>query len=303
MITAWRIFVTSWKNLFRNAWLGLATVFVFVMALISVNAVLALNVLLTRVVGVLQDKVDVTITFQPSAPQAVITQAQFYLAGLAQVAKVTVVTPEEALKLFKVRHANDPAMLEALSELKDNPLGAEIIVKAKDAEDYPFLLKAVQNPQYANHIQSRSYDDHQSAIAEVELVADKARMVGAVLIALFALFGMLTAFNAIRVAIYTQREEINIMRLVGASVSFIRMPFILEGIWMGALALVISSGLLAGALYWIEPMLRPTFEGADPGLIGYFITQWPTVIGLQALGMVAVIVLVSWAAVGKYVKR
>lgn len=303
MITLWRIFIVSWKNLFRNAWLGLATVFVFVLALVSVNAVLAFNVLLTRVVGVLQEKVDVTITFQPTAAKAVITQAQFYLAGLPQVAKVTVITPEEALALFKARHANDSKILDALAELTSNPLGAEIVVKAKEAEDYPFLLQAVQNPQYANSIQSRSYDDHETAIAEVERLAQKARMVGAVLIALFALFGMLTAFNAIRVAIYTQREEINIMRLVGASVAFIRSPFILEGLWMGALALLIASGMLAGALSWIEPLLRPAFEGTDPGLIHYFISSWPMILGLQALGMISVIILVSWAAVGKYVKR
>ena len=303
MITLWRIFAASWKNLARNAWIGLATVFVFVMALLSVNLLLCVNVLMGRVVTVLEDKVDVAVTFVPTAPEAILTQAKFYLSSLSQVESVTAVTPAEALASFKQRHAGDVKILAALDELKTNPLGAQLVVKAKIVEDYPFLLQAIQNPQYASFIQSQTYDDHQIAIERVQVVGRNARIAGAILVAIFAFFGMLIAFNAIRVAIYTQREEIAIMRLVGASSSYIRAPFILGGIWLATLSIALSWLLMIAALVWIEPALHPLFDGADPGLREFFLMQWPTLIATEAIAMFGLVSLVSWAAVGKYLKR
>jgi len=303
MVTLWRIFFYSWKNLVRNAWIGLATIFVFTMALLSVNVLLGVNVLLDRVLSVLESKVDVAVTFVPTAPEAILTQAKFYLTSLPQVASVSVVTPAEALAAFKQRHAQDPKILAALDEIKTNPLGAQLIVKAKNAEDYPFLLQAIQNPQYASFIQSRTYDDHQIAIQRVQEVGRNGRIAGAILVAIFAFFGMLTAFNAIRVAVYTQREEISIMRLVGASTSFIRAPFMLGGLWLAGFSILFSWLIVLAALVWIDPVLRPLFDGLDPGVGQFFVTQWPTIVLSEVLAMFGLASLVSWAAVGKYIKR
>ncbi len=303
MKNLWRVFKYSWQNLFRNAWLGLATIFVFVMALLSVNVLLGVNVLMTRVITALEEKIDVTVTFLPATPEAIVTQAKFYLTSLSQVATVKVVTPAEALVAFRERHAKDPKILSALDELKANPLGAQLVVKAKEADDYPFLLQAIQNPQYTSYIQSRTYDDHQIAIERVRVIGRNGRIAGAVLVAIFALFGLLTAFNAIRVAIYTQREEIGIMRLVGASSFFIRGPFLLEGIWLATFSLLISVALLVGAMVWLEPALKPLFEGLDPGLFTYFRSQGPFILGVEALGMFLIVGFVSWVAAGRYIKR
>ncbi len=303
MTTLWRIFLFSWKNLFRNAWIGIATVFVFTMALLSVNVLLGVDALLARVVSTLEDKIDVTVTFVQSTPEAVVTQARFYLASLPQVASIQAITPDQALTAFRERHAQEPKILAAVDELKANPLGAQLVIKAKDPDQYPFLLQAIQNPQYASYIQSRTYDDHQIAINRVREIGKNARLVGAILVALFAFFGMLTAFNAIRVAIYTQREEIAIMRLVGASSSFIRGPFILEGVWLASISIALSLVLVFSSVYWIEPLVRPVFDGSDPGLFDFFIHQWPLIVSVEVVAMFGLVGLVSWAAVGRYIKR
>ncbi len=303
MITVWRLFLFSWKNLFRNAWIGLATIFVFTMALVSVNVLLGVDALLGRVITVLEDKVDVTVTFVQSTPDGVVTQAKFYLTSLPQVANVQLITPDQALAAFRTRHAQEPKVLAALDELKTNPLGAQLIIKAKNPDDYPFLLQAIQNPQYSSYIQSRTYDDHQDAINRVREIGKNARLVGAILVALFAFFGMLTAFNAIRVAIYTQREEIAIMRLVGASSWFIRGPFILEGIWLASISIILSLVIVFTSIYWLEPAIRPVFDGANPGLFDFFIQQWPLILFAEAAIMFSLVGLVSWAAVGRYIKR
>ena len=168
-------------------------------------------------------------------------------------------TPDEALSDFKKRHENDPKILDALNELDQNPLGASLVIKAKRTDDYPFLLEALKNPQFDFSIESKTYDDHAEAIKRVRDLGASARVFGAILIAIFGLFSVLIVFNTVRVAIYTQREEIGIMRLVGASGSFVRLPFVLEGIFIALLASLIAAVIIAGAVTFIEPPAHVVF--------------------------------------------
>lgn len=303
MITLWRIFVASWKNLFRNAWISLATVFVFLLALLSVNILLGVQAVVGRVVVALEDRVDIAVTFKPGTPQAVFDQAHFYLTSLPQVKELREVTAADALKQFRELHAQDPKVLAALEELGGNPLGPQLVLKARHTDDYPTLLKAIQSPQYATYVERQTYDTHEGAIALVQRIGDQVRLFASALIALFALFGLLIAFNAIRVAIYTQREEISIMRLVGASTFFIRGPFLLEAVWLALGAFVLSIAMSYGLIVWTEPALRTLFDGQNPNLLAYFKQFSLQIFVFEGLGLVILAVLSSWLAVGRHIKR
>lgn len=303
MITLWRIFLASWKNLFRNAWISLATVFVFLLALLSVNVLLGVQAVVGRVVVALEDRVDIAVTFKPGTPQAVFDQAHFYLTSLPQVKELREVTAAEAIKQFRELHAQDPKVLAALEELNGNPLGPQLVLKARHTDDYPTLLKAVQSPQYASYIERQTYDTHEGAIALVERVGDQVRLFASALIALFALFGLLIAFNAIRVAIYTQREEISIMRLVGASSMFIRGPFLLEAMWLALGAFALSTAATYALIIWTEPALRTLFDGQNPNLLGYFRQFSLQIAVFEGLGLILLATLSSWLAVGRHIKR
>jgi len=299
---AWRIFIASWKHVWRNLWIGLATVIVFTVALLSVNVLIATNVLLERAVNFIEQRVDVTVLFQPNTPQGVLDQARFYLTSLPQTQSVQVITADEALAAFKERNKNNQKVLDALNELPGNPLGAELVLKAHDTADYPFLLDAVRNPQYLPFIHASSYEDHRDAIIWIQDAARSLRLFGSALVAIFAFFGLLAAFNAIRVAIYTQRDEIAIMRLVGASSSYIRWPFVLEGVWLVAFASLFTAGLVALAITYGEPRLEQFF-GMDTGLVSFYQSQWLMLVGLE-FGIMAILsAFVSWIAAGRYIKR
>ena len=287
----------------RNAWLGLATVFVLAMSLLSVNVLLSVNAMVERVVTLLEKKVDVTVTFHPSTPTAVVDQARFYLTSLPQVKTVQFISSEEAIKQFRGRHRNEPRVLAALDELGSNPLGAQLVVKAARPDDYPFLMRAIQNPQYASFIQSQSADDHQLIIARVERMGRNARLFGSALVALFAFFGLLIVFNVIRVTIYTHRDEIGIMRLVGAPNFFIRSPFLLEGVWLTGMAVVFATAVFLPFVSWVEPLLKPLFDGSDPGILAFFRGHFVTIAAAEIGGLLSAVLFVSWAAVGRYLHR
>lgn len=303
MTMAWRIFAASWKHFARNLWIGLATVVVFTMALLSVNVLLGANAIAERVVDLLEERVDVTVTFNPGTPDGVLNQARFYIASLDQTERAELISADQALEEFKKRNANNPKILEALTELSGNPLGAQLIIKAKHPDDYPFLLDVVRGPQYSSFVRTSSYDDHKTAIAQIQQIGGQVRLFASGLVVVFILFGLLAAFNAIRVAIYTQREEIAIMRLVGASSSFIRMPFVLEGVWIALLASLLTFGFVWTGVEILDPRLTNLFDGLDTGLKSFFVMNAAFLILVQAGGLALLSAAVSWIAVGRYIKR
>lgn len=301
--TSLRILKAAFQNIARNAWLGAATVLVLILALVSVNVLVGVNTLMSRAVEILEDKVDVTVFFKPDAHEAVVNQARFFLEDLPQVRQVELIPPEEALALFRERHKNDEEILAALDELGANPLGATVRIKARDTANYPFIIETLQNPQFADAIEGRTFDDHSAAIEAVRTLAANARFVGTSLILVFALIGILIVFNMVRVAIYTQREEIGIMRLVGASSPYIRFPFVIQGITLAVLAMIVTAGLVAAVIASVEPYLVPLFDGMDPGLRRVFFERGWELIVLETAGLALIVGVTSWAAAGKYLRR
>lgn len=298
-----RVLKAAFQNILRNAWLGIATIIVLVMALTSVNLLIGVNALIQNAVAILEDKVDVTVFFKQDANEALVTQARFFIADLPQVKSVELVPADEALERFKERHADDPEVLEALGELEENPLGSTLKIKARTPKDYPFIIETLKNPQFADAIESKSYDDHSETISRVQSLGESSRTFGMALIVVFALIGILIVFNTIRVAIYTQREEIGIMRLVGASSVYVRTPFVIQGIILAAIAILLSALFVAVGVAWIEPFLMTLYDGGSPGLKRYFIDHWLRLLVIQGGGLALLVGFTSWAAAGKYLKR
>ncbi len=300
--TALRILKASLHNLWRNGWMSLATIFVFGLALLSVNVLLGVQSVVDAVARSLEERVDITVTFKPDTPAAVVSQARFFIRSLSQVKDLQEITADQALQEFKELHKNDPHVLEALNEVGGNPLGAKLVVKARHPDEYPFLVQAIQNPQYQPYIEGQTYDRHEGAIAMVEKAGRQVRLFASALIALFACFGLLMAFNAIRVAIYTQREEIGIMRLVGASNAFIRGPFVLEGVWLALIAFALSSVATYLLILWTEPLFVRAL-GLDGGVRAFFEARLPQMVALEAGVLVVLAMLSSGIAAGRYSKR
>lgn len=300
--TFWRILGTSIRNIWRNGWMSLATIFVFSLALLSVNVLLGVQSIVDAVAHSLEEKVDITITFKSDTPEALVSQARFFVRSLPQVKEIQEITPDQALKEFKELHKNDPKVLEALNEVGGNPLGAKLVVKARNPDEYPFLIQAIQNPQYQPYIDRQTYDRHEGAIALVEKAGRQVRLFASALIALFACFGLLMAFNAIRVAIYTQRDEIAIMRLVGASNAFIRGPFVLEGVWLAVIAFSFSSLATYALVVWSEPFFFRAL-GIDGGVRAFFQERFMQIASIEAGILILLAMLSSGIAAGRYSKR
>lgn len=145
--------------------------------------------------------------------------------------------------------------MESLKEVGENPLGATLIVKANDPKDYPTILKIFDEPQYENIIQDKSFDDHEAVIKRIETISDKTRKTGAGLTGVFAVIAVLIGFNTVRMTIYTHREEIGIMKLVGATNRFVRSPYVVNGVFYGLFAVLFTIIITYPLIGFAEPYL------------------------------------------------
>jgi len=296
-----RITKHAFQNLGRNLWLTVMTVSVLAVTLVSVNVLLSLNVIARAVSGSLEQRVDVSVYLTPTATEDEVHGVRTYLAGLPQVSVVTTIPPEEALAKFRERHKDDTAVIAALDEVGDNPLGTTLVVRAKSIDQYPAILAAIDHPAYRTIIQEKNFEDYTTLIARVQGIKDKIQQFGIAVLGVFALIALIITVNAMRVSIFTRRDEIGIMKLVGASGSFIRGPYIIESVLLSLIALVIAGAAVIGAVYAGTPYLSH-FLGADPGLLAFYRSNAFVVSASEFIALSALTVLASTYAVGRYMK-
>lgn len=271
-----RITRAGFVGFWRNAYVSLAAIFVISIVLFVIGATIFLEQLLNASLTQLKQRVDINVYFAVTAPQAEIDAVVNAVRAMPEVASVIYTSREDALREYRERYQDDLVALQALEALDENPLGANIAVQAFELSQYELVnrylneLKAAAPPQ-SPVIESINYERNEEAIETLDsiLVAVERGSLGITIFLLVA--AVMITFNTIRLAIYTAREEIAIMRLVGASNMFIRGPFILQGVMYG----FISGVLALLAWYPILSYLGPRTENFFAfNLFTYFVTDF-----------------------------
>jgi cell division transport system permease protein len=217
----------------RNIWLSLMTVVILTLALFSVTLMASLNFLATSLISNLKEKVEINIFFKPEAPLKKVIKTQKFLKSLPQVKKVSYISPDEALQQFKAESKDKPLIRESLAELEKNFLGARLVVQAQQLEDFPAILDKLKHSDYASLIETEDYQQTKGALNKLARFTRRTSQIFIGVTVIFSLISILVIFNTIRIAIYTYRDEVAIMKLVGATNNFIRAPFIIESLWYG----------------------------------------------------------------------
>ncbi len=302
LIAFYRIIKFAFQNFWRNFWLSLITVSMLILTLLTVNVLVILNVVTTTAIASVEEKIDVSIYFDPETSLEIVQGAQGYLQTLPQVVDAQLITSDEALARFKERHAEDPEILKSLEEVEGNPFGASLVVKAQSPKDFDFILEALDNPQFRDHIEKQEFDDYEAIISSINRVTDRVRLFGLALSGIFLLIAVLIVFNSIRVAIFIHKEEISIMRLVGASSWFIRAPFLVEVVFFSLLATIVSMVIIYPVLGILEPQFNAFFYPVETGLLDYFNANFLILFGIQFLSLSMINIIASLVAMRQYLR-
>lgn len=296
-----RVIKFSFQDFFRNFWLSFVTLTILILALFSINLLIIFNIVAKSAIASIENKININIYFKPAIPEDQIKNVQRYLESLNQVKEVGFISKEQALENFKAKHIDNPKILESLEQIENNPLGASLVITAKDTADYPVILDDLKDPQYDNLIESKDFDDHKLVIDRITGITDKVSTGVAVVAFIFSLISILIIFNAIRMAIYTHREEIIAMKLMGATNWFIRSPFLLQGVIFSILAVLITIIIIYPLLGFVQPYLNLLLE-SNFNIVNYFNQNFVFIFGLELIGAIIINLLSSYWAVNRYVR-
>ena len=236
-----RVLVGGGKNFRRGGAVSVATVLIMTVTLAIIGSLIFLSALLSYTLNTIKDKVDVSVYFVTTASESNILKVKDQLEKLPQVENVKYTSAADALTAFRARHASDQLTLQALDELGSNPLDASLEVQAKDPSEYESIVNFLDaSPALssggASIVDRINYAQNKEVIDRLSLAIKATQEVGLAVVILFAIASILIAFATIRLAIYTAKDEIAVMRLVGASNSYIQGPFIFTGIITGIIA-------------------------------------------------------------------
>lgn len=294
-----RIVKAGLISFWRNGWVSVATILVMVMALFVIGSLLFGKALLLSALDDLQDKVDVTVYFKTDASEEDVVSIQDSLLNLEEVKDVEYISQNQALELFRGRHADNSLIIQSLDELGDNPLGASLNIKAKNPSQYENIARFLEAGVFAS-IDKVNYHQNKVVIDRLAAILQASKKVGTGISVVLTLVALLVTFNTIRLAIYTTREEIKIMRLVGASNRYIRGPFVVEGVLYGFVSSAVAMVLFYPLTLWLGPAAESFFGGIN--LFGYYLTNFFEIFMILLLIGVGSGVFSSWIAARRYLK-
>jgi cell division transport system permease protein len=296
------------KSFVRNTWLSVAAIAIMVVTLVVLSATLIAANAMRMAMDQVANRVDISIYLKQGASQSQIYTIVNKIKKLDDVAEVSVLSPEEANKkindkIIKEFNITDKDQIQAMREAP-NKIAWTLNVKMRNLEatselenfvnndeDTQALLDETKKPTFAS--------SHREAIENITTIMNRVRIIGLSAAGVFAIIAILVVFNTIRMAIFNRKEEIYMMRLVGASRGFIVGPFVVEASIYGIVAAIIASGTIYGAVYG----LRPSFDGMLDSTFELMVQYWYLVVAALMAAGILIGVVSSLLATGKYLKQ
>jgi cell division transport system permease protein len=296
----WRTFQEGFKNYTRNGWLTVATVVVMTLSLFIVSMTMLLGITTNLILDNLRDKINISVSFNPDVTEVSILSIKQDLEKYQEVASITYISRDKALSDFIAMGDNDPVITQALEEIGENPLLASLNIKANSPEQYDVISQALTQSTFKEDINRINYAKNKTAINRLDGINKMTRQIGLILGIIFVSISFLITFNTIRINMHSRRNEFEIMRLVGASNTYIRMPSVFEGVFYGLTAAFITLVLLFIAIQALAPLTAGILTNGT--LLDYYAGHLLEIsLSVTALGVVLG-ALGGFIAVRKYLK-
>lgn len=256
LIHAKRIIRSGWYSFIRSGFTSIASILIMTITLFVITSLIFVQASLNASLTDIKEKVDVTIYFVPGAEETSIKKVQESLVKLPEIKSVTYTSDEEALSNFKDKHSNDYLTLQALDELSENPLGASLNVKANDPSQYESIAKYFENDSALSKgaltiIDKIDYHQNKMVIDRLTSIIKGARSLGFAVSFVLIIISIIITFNTIRLIIYMSREEISVMKLVGAGHKYVQGPFIVSGVLVGVCASFLAILIFIPISIWL----------------------------------------------------
>ncbi len=295
-----RILKSGWRNFSRNNGFTWATVFILIITISLVTGLFLFRKSSNSLVESLKERVDISVYFKKDTEEEDIYFVKDNLEDLAEVKKVEYISRNDALDNFTERYKDDLLIMESLAEVGDNPLTAHLNVKAWQASQYEAVANFLENSPFKKSISKVAYHQRKDAIDRLFSLTSNINTGAILLILIFALLAVLLVFNTVRLAISNSKEEISIMRLVGASNWFIKGPFLVQAVVAGLIASLVSLLIFIPLCAIIGPRLGVLSPSLN--IFIYLKSSFFIIILIQLLTGIGLSIFSSLIAMRKYLK-
>jgi len=293
------------NNFSRNAWLSIAATAVMTITLLVVFVTLAARNVLVDTVGDIRDKVDVSVYVKTDISEADVEKIQEGLESLDSVEAVSYISPEQAREDFARDNKSNADILNAVNEAS-NEFPGTFRINPIDINNTDELRSFVENDETLKENIDPNREptfagQRRAAIENIGRWVSFAEQAGLVASGIFIAISSLIVFNTIRMAIFNRRDEIQMMKLIGADRNFIRGPFVVEAMVYGCIAAVVATGIGIGIIYAASDGLRTYGIALENtiNLISFYI--WFVLLGMVLLGALIGIIS-SLLATRRYLK-
>lgn len=274
--------------------------------LFLIGSIILVNALMSFSLAQISERVDINIYFYPEVQETTVLAVRDDLVLLPEIAAVEYISEEEAIAEFRERHADDYLTLQALDELDENPLGASLNVRALESAQYESIAQYLESlsssdSAVGSSIEKINYNQNREIIERLNDIMDTTQRLGWALTIFFIAISIMITFNTIRLAIYGAREEISVMRLVGAENKYIRGPFMVEGVLYGVCAMLLAVGLFFPMTLWLSKFTTVFFGGMD--LFAYFINNLIQIIFILLVVGILLGMISSFIATRTYLNK
>lgn len=300
-----RIFKSGFINFWRSGLVSMSAILVMTVALSMIGSTILMSAFLSSTLATIQDKIDINIYFNINASEEDILAMKDSLELLPEVKEILYVSKEQALLDFRSRNENDQLTLQALDELDENPLRAVLNVKAKEASQYASVASFLENASAldvnnVSIIDKVNYSDNKIVIDRLSKIINGVEKFGLLITVTLILISIFITLNTLRLVIYISREEIGVMRLVGADNKYVRGPFIVQGIIYGIVSALLATALFYPLTSWIKNSTSEFYGGIN--LFQYYVNNFNQIFIILLLSGITLGAISSFLAVSRYLK-
>lgn len=300
-----RIIVSGYRNFSRSGFTSLASILVMTITLFVITSLIFIQAGLNSSLNDIKEKVDITVYFVSDAEESSIKSVEDALNNLPEVKEITYTSQDEALTEFRERHSNDYLTLQALDELDENPLGASLNIRAEDPSQYESISKYFESEGALSKgaltiIDKIDYHQNKIVIDRLTSIINGAQRLGFAVSLILILISIIITFNTIRLIIYMSREEINVMKLVGAGGKYIRGPFVISGILVGITASLVTILIFIPVSIWLGNQMTD-FIGIN--LFTYYKSNFFQLFIIMLGSGIAIGSISSFFAIHRYLRK
>jgi len=300
-----RVFRSGFLNFIRNKTVSMSSLAILTVTLLIIGIFFFFRGIFDYSLIQIKNKVDIKIYFKLDATDNQINDVLQKMQNLPEVASTSLITSEEALIDFQNKHANDPVTLEALKQIEGNPFAAVLTVIAKDTNSYESISNTLNDASGFlgddyNSIDKINYFELKPTIDRLNNIIKWVNAAGYWITVVFIIISSLIIFNTIRLSIFIFKEEISVMKLVGASNMYIRGPFLVESSIYALISTILAMILFLPITYWVAQKTIVFFSGLD--IFKYYLDNFFSLFVLLLVVSFVLSSISSLLAIRKYLR-